>query len=82
MVEIEESEKQIAYENQYKILGHGSANNMKFLSKDLYNWKGIHQDIETFVRKCAIRRKTEESLNNTKNRGISTSHLNEVWELT
>ena len=79
--EVNDRQKQAILGNYHKLLGHGSAANMKFIMKDQHDWKGIHSDIDMFVKKCVICSKAGESLINSKNRVISTSFPNELWEI-
>ena len=61
--------------------GHGSNNTMKFLLKDKYNWKTMYKDIENFTSQCKICLKAGLEKKNTKNKIISTSSPNELWEV-
>ena len=76
----EETRKKII--EQYHIIsGHGSANTVKFLLKNRYNWNGITKDIEKQIEHCPTCLKAGEALQNTKNRIITTSRPNELWEI-
>ncbi|MGL5690887.1 MAG: RNase H-like domain-containing protein, partial [Bacteroidales bacterium] len=60
--------------------GHGSKGTMIFLMKDKYSWKGIFKDIENFCQSCQICLKSGGPRINTKNRIITTTRPNQLWQ--
>ena len=65
----------------HNLLGHGSVNNMNYVLRMKYSWKGMAQDKKNFVNKCEICAMGSKELINTKNRVIETTNSNELWEL-
>lgn len=79
--DLTDNQKEEILKSFHDLLGHGSASNMKFAIKNIFDWKGIHADIDMIVKKCTICNKAGESLMNTKNKVIETSYPNELWEV-
>ena len=63
------------------MLGHGSANAMKFLIDKRIKWPGIYQDIDRLVIQCKTCQKSGEERINSKNKVITAKEPREFWEI-
>ena len=80
-LELSQEIKDKLLKEYHLISGHGSANTVKFLLKNRYNWAGLAKDVDMHIEACHICIKSGEALQNTKNRVIQTARPNELWEI-
>ena len=81
ITEITDEQKQKILKRYHLISDPGSTSNMKFLIKKRYYWPSIFKDIEKCVSECTLCLKSGEALVNSKNRVITTTYPNELWEI-
>ena len=80
-IDLTEEVRKKVIEQYHLVSGHGSANTLKFLLKNRYNWPGLAKDVDKQIEECKICAKSGEALQNTKNRIIQTERPNEIWEI-
>ena len=67
--------------NEYHVATrHESACTMTKLLKEKYSWENMEKNIQHYVDTCWTREKAGNALQNSKNRVISATSVNQLWE--
>ncbi|KAF9760573.1 Transposon Tf2-6 polyprotein [Nosema granulosis] len=65
----------------HDLLGHGSAQNLRYHLLKKYTWKGAAKDIKEFVDKCIICQKNKSPTKQSDCSPIVAGNKNDLWEI-